>query len=106
MCFSLKKTKNTPFDPINFKNVFSQYNDKYANNSQHDSLEFLRIFLDDISEELNKEKIIPEYKDIVINIFILKSKIYTLANVGIFVIHLKNFWIFLCCFRKKRMIWI
>ena len=66
LCISLIKTENenTSFPPINFRKVFCQYHNAYSGNNQHDSLEFLRIFLNDISKELNQAKISNNYKEL------------------------------------------
>ena len=72
LCNSLIKTEITyikkfninSFDPTNFRNIFCHYHKEYADHEQHDSLEFLRIFLDDISKELNQTKIIQKYKEL------------------------------------------
>ncbi len=47
--------------PINIKNIFSEKHNNYKGFLQHDSIEFCRLFLEDISYEMNKVKIIPPY---------------------------------------------
>ena len=70
LCASLIKNKNNKYsiinsyDPSLFKRVFCNKHKEYADRGQHDSLEFLRILLDDISKELNQTKIISKYKEL------------------------------------------
>ena len=52
------------YDPSNFRKNFCKNHKGYSNHEQHDSLEFLRILLDDISKELNQTKIICDYKEL------------------------------------------
>ncbi len=47
--------------PINLKNIFSIKHKLYKGSRQHDTQEFCRLFLEDISNEMNKVKIIPPY---------------------------------------------
>ena len=72
LCVSLIKNDNyntkfniNSYDPTFFRNNFCRCHKEYADHEQHDSLEFLRIFLDDISKELNQTKIISQYKELV-----------------------------------------
>lgn len=72
LCMSLIKNDNyntkfniNSYDPTIFRNNFCRNHKEYADHEQHDSLEFLRIFLDDISKELNQTKIISQYKELV-----------------------------------------
>jgi ubiquitin C-terminal hydrolase len=51
-------------NPSNFRKIFCQKHKEYATHEQHDSLEFLRILLDDISKELNQTKVISKYKEL------------------------------------------
>ena len=71
LCVSLIKNDNyntkfniNSYDPTFFRNNFCRCHKEYADHEQHDSLEFLRIFLDDISKELNQTKIISQYKEL------------------------------------------
>ena len=71
LCISLIKNDNyntkfniNSYDPTIFRNNFCRNHKEYADHEQHDSLEFLRIFLDDISKELNQTKIISQYKEL------------------------------------------
>jgi len=50
--------------PKEFKDNFGKLHKEYNNRRQHDTQEFCRIFLDDLSKELNLIKKIPEYKEI------------------------------------------
>lgn len=72
LCVSLIKNDNyntkfniNSYDPTLFRNNFCRNHKEYSDHEQHDSLEFLRIFLDDISKELNQTKIISQYKELV-----------------------------------------
>ena len=72
LCLSLIKNENyinrfniNSFDPSNFRINFCKCHKEYSNHEQHDSLEFLRVLLDDISKELNQTKIISKYKELV-----------------------------------------
>ena len=70
LCISLIKNEKynkfsiNSFDPSNFRKNFCKIHKEYANHEQHDSLEFLRVLLDDISKELNQTKIICDYKEL------------------------------------------
>ena len=61
--YNLKFNFNS-YNPILFKKNFCRSHKQYSDNEQHDSLEFLRILLDDISKELNQTKVISKYKEI------------------------------------------
>ena len=61
----INKFNINSFDPSNFRYVFCKCHKEYADNGQHDSLEFLRVLLDDISKELNQTKIISQYKELI-----------------------------------------
>ena len=47
--------------PIELKNEFANKHNNYNGYSQHDTQEFCRLFLEDISSEMNKVKINPPY---------------------------------------------
>ena len=47
--------------PITLKNIFSIKHKLYKGSRQHDTQEFCRLFLEDISNEMNKVKIKPPY---------------------------------------------
>jgi ubiquitin carboxyl-terminal hydrolase 2/21 len=71
LCLSLIKYDNynlkfnfNSYNPILFRKSFCRSHKQYSDNEQHDSLEFLRILLDDISKELNQTKVISKYKEI------------------------------------------
>ena len=69
LCASLIYNNNNyitinSYNPSNFRKAFCSCHKEYADRGQHDSLEFLRIFLDDISKELNQTKIISQYKEL------------------------------------------
>ena len=69
LCSSLINNNNNyitinSYNPYNFRKAFCSCHKEYADRGQHDSLEFLRIFLDDISKELNQTKIISQYKEL------------------------------------------
>ena len=71
LCLSIIKIDNynlkynfNAYNPSSFRNYFCKYNNQYTNNEQHDSLEFTRTLLDDISKELNQTKIISKYKEL------------------------------------------
>ena len=71
LCLSLIKIDNynlkynlNSYDPISFRNSFCRNHIQYSDHEQHDSLEFIRILLDDISKELNQTKIISKYKEL------------------------------------------
>ena len=71
LCVSLIKNDNynnrfniNSYNPSNFRKIFCLKHKEYATHEQHDSLEFLRILLDDISKELNQTKIISQYKEL------------------------------------------
>ena len=61
--YNLKYNFNS-YNPTSFRNVFCKYHNQYTNNEQHDSLEFTRTLLDDISKEMNQTKIICNYKEL------------------------------------------
>ena len=71
LCLSLSKIDNynlkynfNSYNPNLFRLNFCQVHKQYSDNEQHDSLEFIRILLDDISKELNQTKIISQYKEL------------------------------------------
>ena len=69
LCSSLINNNNNyitinSYNPYSFRKDFCSCHKEYADRGQHDSLEFLRIFLDDISKELNQTKIISQYKEL------------------------------------------
>ena len=47
--------------PKNFKNIFSELHSQYKGNQQHDTVEFCRLLLEDISKEMNRITVIPPY---------------------------------------------
>ena len=77
VCYSLAKKNNSleknylstysyslnSFSPLNFKENFGSLHKDYRR-GQHDSIEFLRTLLDDISKELNINKNISAYKEL------------------------------------------
>ena len=50
--------------PKEIKNQFAKNHRDYYGNSQHDTQEFCRLFLEDISKELNIVKIKPSYQEL------------------------------------------
>ena len=61
--YNLKYNFNS-YNPSLFRLNFIKLHKQYADHEQHDSLEFIRILLDDISKELNQTKIISKYKEL------------------------------------------
>lgn len=59
-----KDTMKTSVAPHNFKKTFGQQHRMFSGYSQHDSQEFLRVLLEDISQELNRVTVIPKYKEL------------------------------------------
>ena len=57
--------KINSYNPTSFRRIFCKMHKIYDDYGQHDSLEFLRVLLDDISKELNQTKIISKYKELV-----------------------------------------
>ena len=51
-------------DPTGFLNAFEFYHKKFKGFKQHDSQEFMRILLEDLSKELNSVIILPKYKEL------------------------------------------
>lgn len=51
-------------DPTGFLNAFEFYHKKFKGFKQHDSQEFLRILLEDLSKELNTVIILPKYREL------------------------------------------
>ena len=68
LCLELISNNNkyciNSYDPSKFRRYFCHYHREYSDYGQHDSLEFLRNLLDDISKELNQTKIISQYKEL------------------------------------------
>ena len=71
LCLSLIKIDNynlkynfNSYNPSAFRLNFCRCHKQYFDHEQHDSLEFLRILLDDISKELNQTKVISKYKEL------------------------------------------
>jgi ubiquitin C-terminal hydrolase len=58
------ETGRSSISPYNFKRVFGSKHEIFSGYSQHDTQEFLRILLDDISQEMNRVKIIPKYREL------------------------------------------
>ena len=52
------------YDLSYFLSTFEFYHKKFRGFKQHDTQEFLRILLEDISKELNTVEIIPKYKEL------------------------------------------
>ena len=61
------------FSPIKFKNKFISLHSNFSS-GQHDSIEFIRIFLDDISRDTNKSS--SDYKELIL----LGESKYELSN--------------------------
>jgi ubiquitin C-terminal hydrolase len=63
----IKKSDSTiksSISPNDFKRTFGHYHSEFEGYSQHDSQEFLRKLLEDISSDLNRVKSVPEYKEL------------------------------------------
>ena len=58
------KSSKTAISPNNFRSAFCQKHISFGNYGQHDTVEFLRNFLEDLSKELNIVKKIPGYKEL------------------------------------------
>ena len=63
LCLNISNSQRA-FSPNEFRNTFTSKHIQYANYGQHDTVELLRTLLDDISKELNKNKIIPKYYEL------------------------------------------
>ena len=63
LCINISNSQRA-FSPNEFRNTFTSKHIQYANYGQHDTVELLRTLLDDISKELNKNKIIPKYYEL------------------------------------------
>jgi ubiquitin C-terminal hydrolase len=50
--------------PTDFKRLFGSAHRMFSGYSQHDSQEFLRVLLDDISQELNRIVSMPKYREL------------------------------------------
>ena len=64
----INKTENElylikAYSPVVFINEFIKLYPTFSNHQQ-DATEFIRIFLDDISKETNRNKTVPEYKEL------------------------------------------
>ena len=64
----INKTENElylikAYSPVVFINEFIKLHPTFSNHQQ-DATEFIRIFLDDISKETNRNKTVPEYKEL------------------------------------------
>ena len=51
------------YSPVDFINEFLKLHPTF-NNQQQDATEFIQFFLDDLSKETNRNKIIPKYKEL------------------------------------------
>jgi len=51
--------------PSDFKSFFSKKHKLFSGYSQHDSQEFLRHLLEDMTLEMNRVKAIPAYKELI-----------------------------------------
>ncbi len=62
----VEKTENSrsSIAPYTFKRVFGSKHEMFSGYSQHDTQEFLRILLDDVSQEMNRVKVIPKYREL------------------------------------------
>ena len=61
---NIYKNSKTSISPNNFRLIFCQNHFSFGNYGQHDTVEFLRNFLEDLSKELNIIKKIPCYKEL------------------------------------------
>ncbi len=64
MIFEKNDSSKGSIAPFDFKRLFSQAHRNFIGYHQHDSQEFLRLLLQDISEELNKIVNIPKYTEL------------------------------------------
>jgi len=58
------KSDKTSFSPKELKNEIGCKFRKFAGYQQHDSQEFLRLFIEEIGKELNRVKITPPYREL------------------------------------------
>lgn len=68
---------NDTYKPKELLTTFCQKHKKFKGYIQHDAQEFLRILLEDISNDLNKVKKVPDYKELK-----LKNKSKVQANIA------------------------
>ena len=61
---NIYKNSKTSISPNNFRLIFCQNHFSFGNYGQHDTVEFLRNLLEDLSKELNIVKKIPCYKEL------------------------------------------
>ena len=73
----VKLDNNNTYRPKQLLASFCQKHKKFKGFVQHDSQEFLRILLEDISSDLNRVKRVPEYKELK-----LKNKSKLQANTA------------------------
>lgn len=65
LCFDIINSKGKiSVAPIDFKTAFSRAHFEFRGYDQHDTQECCRVLLDDISIELNRNKIKPKYKEL------------------------------------------
>ena len=60
-CNLCQNQMNNCSSPKNFKNIFSELHSQYKGNQQHDTVEFCRLLLEDISKEMNRITVILPY---------------------------------------------
>ena len=60
----LKKSEDKPFKSKSFLEKFSNKHEKFKGHVQHDAQEFFRILIEDISNDFNKVKEIPNYNEL------------------------------------------
>ena len=64
ICKTQISTSSRSSSPSEFKSAFGSIHSEYRGYRQHDTQEFCRLLLEDISKELNTVKKIPPYKEI------------------------------------------
>lgn len=64
ICKTQISTSSRSSSPSEFKSAFGRIHSEYSGYRQHDTQEFCRLLLEDISKELNTVKKIPPYKEI------------------------------------------
>jgi ubiquitin C-terminal hydrolase len=51
-------------EPSDIKRLFGNKHSNFSGYLQHDTQEFLRVFLEDISQEMNRVSVMPKYKEL------------------------------------------
>ena len=124
ICDTILKTKSKYISIYSFKNILGLKHKSFSGFIQQDSQEFIRLFLEDLSKELNEIKYNTNIYRLLSNTgsktkkvrdedfhlnFSRREKsiitdillIYIHANVNVKFILFRKYWIFLCYFRIK-----